>query len=133
MEPASVEVYLMVNDVERSVHFYEDALGVPVDDRGERSARIETAAGTVTLEEDFDAETLADFGLEPPGDARGDGVIVVLEVEDADEACDRARDAGADVMTGPRDVPWGRRLFLVRDPDGYVLEVYHRRPDSSDE
>lgn len=132
MEPAFAEVYLMVTDLERSVRFYEDALGGAVEDRGERSATIEAGPGTVTLEEDFDAETLSDFGLEPPGDARGVGVIVVLEVDDADATCDRARDAGADVVTGPRDVPWGRRLFLVRDPDGYVLEVYHPLPDGSD-
>lgn len=117
------QVYLMVRDVDRAVAFYRNGLGLDLERRGERSAEFDTGAATLMLERDFDESTLAGFGLEPPGESRGDGVIVVLFVDDVDATYERAVDADAEVLTEPRDVDWGRRLFLVRDPDGYVLEV----------
>ena len=117
------QVYLMVEDVERAVAFYRDALGLELARRGERSAEFETGACTLKVEREFDEATLAGFGLEPPAEPRGEGVIVVLEVTDVDSVHEQAAAAGVEVLAGPRDVDWGRRLFLVRDPDGYVLEV----------
>ena len=117
------QVYLMVADLERAVAFYRDALGLELAERGERSAEFDTGACRLKLERDFDEATLAGFGLEPPGEARGEGVIVVLFVDDVDAVHERAVAAEAEILAGPRDVDWGRRLFLVRDPDGDGLEV----------
>lgn len=125
MDPTVNEVYLMVSDLDRSVSFYDGVLGLPMAERGDRSARFETTSCTLKVEEDFDAETLSKFGLEPPGDRRGDGLIVVVEVEDADDCFERVSDQEVEVVGDPRSVPWGRRMFLVRDPDGYVLEIFH--------
>jgi len=117
------QVFLMVSDVERSRAFYEEGLGLETVETGDRSATFETGGCQIVVEEDFDAETLAGFGLEPPGDRRGDGAIVVLEVDDVEAKHGRVDEYGAEVLTPPRVVDWGRKLFLVRDPDGYVLEV----------
>jgi predicted enzyme related to lactoylglutathione lyase len=32
-------------------------------------------------------------------------------------------DAPGELLIEPREVPWGGRMFLARDPDGYVLEL----------
>lgn len=117
------QTFLMVSDVEESVAFYEETLGLDVLERGDRSAEFDTGECTLMVEEEFDADTLAGFGLEPPGDDRGDGVIVVLEVDDVDALHERAAEAGADVRLEPTDVDWGRRMCLVADPDGYILEI----------
>jgi catechol 2,3-dioxygenase-like lactoylglutathione lyase family enzyme len=117
------QVFLMVTDVDETVAFYRDALGLDVIERGERSATFDTGRCSLVVEREFDAETLSGFGLSPPGESRGDGVIVVLEVDDVDAVNDSAVAADADVAIPPRDVDWGRRMFLVRDPDGYVVEV----------
>lgn len=117
------QTFLMVSDVDESVEFYGETLGLDIRERGDRSAEFDTGECTLVVEEDFDADTLAGFGLEPPGEERGDGVIVVLEVDDVDAVYEAAEAAGADVRMGPRDVDWGRRMCLVADPDGYVLEI----------
>lgn len=117
------QTFLMVSELDRTVEFYEQALGVAVTRRGDRSAEFDTGECTLVVEEDFDAETLAGFGLEPPGDDRGDGLIVVLEVDDVEAVHERAASAGAEVLMEPREVDWGRKMFLVADPDGYVIEV----------
>jgi catechol 2,3-dioxygenase-like lactoylglutathione lyase family enzyme len=120
------QVFLMTSDLTRSRAFY-DALGFEVAAEGSRSVEFDTGAARLKLEADFDPDTLSVFGLSPPGDSRGDGVVVVVEVPDADELAERAEDAtaahGGEVLAGPRDVDWGRRLLLVSDPDGYTLEL----------
>jgi len=117
------QVYLMTADLEASTRFFETALGLERTETGDRSVAFETGSCALKLEADFDASTLAEFGLEPPGANRGDGAVVVLEVDDVRATHDRAVEAGADVLVPPREVPWGRELFLVRSPAGYVIEV----------
>lgn len=123
------ETFLMVSDIDESVAFYTDVIGLDIAKR-DGEARFDTGGATLVLEEDFEEDVLAGFGLEPPGENRGDGVIVVIEVEDPDEIAARAEDHGYEVLSEPRDVDWGRRMCLISDPDGYVLEV--SRPLESD-
>ena len=123
MAPTLHQTFLMVSDVEASTAFYEDALGLTVAERGDRSTAFDTGGAELMIEQDFDEAELAAFGLEPPGDDRGDGVIVVIEVDDVDAVYERASAADAAILLEPTDVDWGRRLCLVRDPDGYVVEV----------
>ena len=123
MAPKLHQTFLMVSDVERSTAFYAETLGLEVAERGERSTSFDTGGAELVIEQDFSEEELAAFGLTPPGPDRGEGVIVVIEVDDVGAVHERAVDAGAEVLVEPREVDWGRELFLVRDPDGYVVEV----------
>jgi lactoylglutathione lyase len=116
------ETFLMVSDIDESVEFYTDVIGLELAKR-DGEARFDTGGATLVIEEDFDEEVLGQFGLEPPGAERGGGVIVVIEVEDPDAIAERAEAHGAEVVSDPRDVAWGRRMCLISDPDGYVLEV----------
>lgn len=117
------QTYLMVTDLAESVAFYRDALGLDLRDETSGRAKFATGECTLVLEEDFDEAVLEEFGLEPPGADRGDGVILVVEVTDLAAVADELRDFGAEILTGPREVDWGRELLLVADPDGYVIEV----------
>ena len=118
------QIYLMVTDLEASARFYENGLGLPVAERGNRSVEFDTGACALKIEADFDEATLKEFGLEPPGNQRGDGAVVVLGVDDVEAVHERVDglDEGR-VLTPPTEVSWGRELFLVEDPDGYVVEV----------
>lgn len=117
------QTFLMVSDVEQSIEFYEETLGLDLIERGDRSATFDTGECTLVLEQDFDADTLTGFGLEPPGEERGDGIIVVLDVDDVDGIHEQAVTTDADVRMEPRNVDWGRRMCLIADPDGYILEI----------
>lgn len=123
------QVYLMVRDVDESRAFYRETLGFEVADRAERRVKLRTGECTLVLEQDFTPETLSSFGLSPPSDPRGEGVIVVLAVPDVDAVYDRVRADGLEVHCEPRDVDWGRRLFLLDDPDGYTLEISQPLPE----
>lgn len=115
--------YLMVTDLEASIAFYRDALGLEPRDVTSGRAKFATGECSLVLEEDFDDAVLEEFGLEAPGDDRGAGVILVVEVADLERVADDLRAWDAEILTGPREVEWGRELLLVTDPDGYLIEV----------
>lgn len=117
------QVYLMTPDIEASTAFCEDALGLEKTHDGDRSVAFETGQCELKFEKDFDDETLAAFGMEPPGENRGGGVVTVVEVEDVATAHERAQEAGATVLKEPMETSWDREMFLVQSPAGYVFEV----------
>lgn len=121
------QTYLMVNDLETTAEFYRDILDLQVYEKDETSIEFNTGSCRIKLECDFDEKTLAMFGLNPPGDNRGDGVIVVLNVDDVDGVHDRIVDSTtpAEILAKPQDVSWGRRVCLVEDPEGYIIELSH--------
>ena len=122
MPPTVYESFRLVTDLDRSVSFYE-AIGLTSEERSSRRAEFPTEGGTLVLEEEYDEETLAEYGLEKPGENRGTGTILVLRVDSVDESFERAKAAGATVLRPPREEEWGEKLCLVEDPDGYVVEL----------
>lgn len=127
-----IQMYLMTADLECSRRFYETGLGLSPRQEGETSVAYETGQCELKLQADFDKETLASFNLESPGADRGEGAIVVVEtderLEDVHHRIDDLDDRFGTALTEPREVPWGERMFLARDLNGYVYEVRQSGP-----
>ena len=51
----------------------------------------------------------------------GAGITLNFATPSADEIADRARSAGATILSGPIDRPWNARDVTIADPDGYRL------------
>jgi catechol 2,3-dioxygenase-like lactoylglutathione lyase family enzyme len=66
-----------------------------------------------------------DFYLDKrPGEVPpGDGIIIGFTVEDFDETVERARGVGAEFLCEVADYPDGSRRVLVRDENGYVVQL----------
>jgi predicted enzyme related to lactoylglutathione lyase len=100
-----------VRDLERSLAFYRDLLGIPLEgDEHWAEARL----GGVRF-----ALHLAHDGV---GELSSGTVHLDFEVEDVDAAAARLRAAGVDVRDTMRD-EWGAAAELV-DPDGYRIALY---------
>ena len=54
----------------------------------------------------------------------GRGVYFYLKSDDVDAECERLTKLKLNVITKPRDWPWGRREFIVKDPDGYKFCIW---------
>ena len=49
-------------------------------------------------------------------------------MDDVDAEAERLRLAGAEILTGPVDRPWGHRTLHLLDPDGLVVELAQEIP-----
>lgn len=122
--PRQYETTFIVTNLDRSIKFYKEVLGLTLVERNGTRATFETGECELVLEGEFDDQTLEAYGLKPPGDTPGRGVLVSLMYDDIDRVYERAAaNADAEILTEPRDARWGERLFLVSDPDGYVLDI----------
>jgi len=121
---------ITVNDVDESIGFYRDALGLTV--------RGDVANGGfrwVTL--GSDDQPTVEIVLSQPhagrSEADGDALQelltkgslgpIVFASDDVDGAFERLRESGAEVLQEPIDQPWGPRDCAFRDPSGNTVRI----------
>ena len=110
-------VILYVSDVDAAAAFYRDVIGLPFKFSDQGYAEFATNNLKFALFEKSRARAL--IGREPGGDSASE--ILVL-VDDVDAEAARLRTAGAEILSGPEDRPWGHRTLHVAGPDGHVVE-----------
>ncbi|RZS64035.1 putative glyoxalase superfamily protein PhnB [Agromyces ramosus] len=119
-----------VNDVDESLAFYRDALGLEVQN--------DVASGRyrwVTL--GSDAQPGLGIVLSEPhaGRSKADGdamqelltkgvlPMLVFATDDLDATFETVRASGAEVLQEPIDQPWGPRDCAFRDPSGNTVRI----------
>ncbi len=127
MTPQVTSVFLYVNDILRSIEFYNEVIGAQI-----AQVHHEFEGGPISLA----ILRLGSFSMmlhpqeghsEEFGDQRlGVGMHLQLRVEDIDKFYQHCIDQGAllSVSDEPIDQAWGWREFAIKDPDGYVWSVY---------
>jgi lactoylglutathione lyase len=118
-------VILFVADLERSVAFYRDVIGVPFRLQGDGYVEFATDGTRFGLYERNRLDELTGQDATDPGRPGGE---VVFLVEDVDAEAERLGAAGATILKGPVDRPWGHRTLHVEDPDGFVVELAEEIP-----
>ena len=113
-------VILFVGDLERSVAFYRDVIGLPFKLEGDGYVEFATQGTRLGLYDRNRLGELTGQGAELP---RAPGGEVVFLVEDVDAEAERLRAAGVTLLKGPVDRAWGHRTVHVEDPDGFVVEL----------
>jgi lactoylglutathione lyase len=104
-------VYLYVSDMQRSLRFYRDLLGIPLE--GDDDWMEASLGGTR-----FALHTTHE-GI---GELSAGTIHVSLEVADVDAAADRLRGEDVETRETMRD-EWGTALEVV-DPDGYRIYLF---------
>ena len=111
-----------VQDVERSLVFYRDQLGLEQD----LNLKDETGALFLASVEVSDTVILLTRAQQGERDSQGSGVRFTLlfdRGDDIDALLERLQTHGAVVCSPIGDRPWGHRDFTVLDPDGYHVTV----------
>jgi lactoylglutathione lyase len=129
-------VRILVSDFAKSWRFYRDVLGLtPQKGHGEPpyGEFVQKNRSIVSL---FDRKLMARaVGLAPGRYARAatGRSALIFEVKDVDAVAARLRRRRIPLLRGPTDRPdWRLRTIHLRDPDGYLIEVYSpMRPDST--
>ena len=120
-----LRIALTVDDYDRAVAFYRDALGLTEveswDRPNGRGTILDAGRATLELFDPLQAETLdaIEVGRRVSGPIR-----FAMHVDDADAAAAELVDAGATRENALVVTPWGDRNARVRAPDGMQLTLF---------
>jgi len=122
--------HITVNDVDESLAFYRDALGLEVRNDvasdGFRWVTLGSAAQPdleLVLSEPHAGRSQADGDALQELLTKGVLPMSVFRTDDLDAAFERVRASGAEVLQEPIDQPWGPRDCAFRDPSGTTVRV----------
>jgi hypothetical protein len=123
MDPRISIITLGVSDLQRSIRFYRDGLGLPMKENGDQIAFFTTMGTWLAL---YPWEALAE---DAQVDAEGSGfrgfalAHNVGSKAEVDQLLQEALKAGARVIKEAQDVDWGGYSGYFSDPDGFLWEV----------
>ncbi len=125
MKPRISMITLGVDDLARSIDFYQNGLGFPRQGDHENVAFFELNGSWLGL---YSREALAeDAGV--PSDGSGfNGFALAHNVASEEEVVavvEQAVASGAELVKKPQKVFWGGFSGYFRDPDGHLWEVAH--------
>ena len=123
MEPRVSLITLGVADLERSIRFYRDGLGLPRREGPEGIAFFETRGTWLSL---YPREALAqDATVSSEGSGfRGFSLAHNVESPEAvDRVLEQAVSAGAELLKPGQKASWGGYSGYFADPDGFLWEV----------
>ncbi len=122
--------HITVNDVDESLAFYRDALGLEVRNDvasdGFRWVTLGSAAQPdleIVLSEPHAGRSQADGDALQELLTKGVLPMSVFRTDDLDAAFERVRASGAEVLQEPIDQPWGPRDCAFRDPSGTTVRI----------
>ncbi|WP_248516995.1 VOC family protein [Salinarchaeum laminariae] len=133
MDPSISLVTLGVTDLEESIRFYRDGLGLPMQDREPDAdvAFFELEGTWLSL---YPRELLAEDAIVPDDGSGFAGVTIAHNVETkaaVDDVLEEAAEAGGELVKPAADTFWGGYSGYFADPDGHLWEVAY--PQLTDE
>jgi catechol 2,3-dioxygenase-like lactoylglutathione lyase family enzyme len=121
---------ITVNDVDESIGFYRDALGLTVsNDVSGGGFRWVTLASPsqpglgIVLSVPHAGRSEADGDTMQALLTKGVLPMLVFSTDDVDDAFETARATGAEVLQEPIDQQWGPRDCAFRDPSGNTVRI----------
>jgi catechol 2,3-dioxygenase-like lactoylglutathione lyase family enzyme len=122
--------HVTVNNVDESLGFYRDALGLEVqNDVGSGGFRWVTLGSPdqpglgIVLSEPHAGRSEADGDALQELLTKGVLPMIMFRVDDLDGLFEKVRASGAEVLQEPMDQPWGPRDSAFRDPSGNMVRI----------
>ena len=127
-EARSLSTSLTVKDLQASLAWYRDVVGFTVSQQHEREGvvrAVSLSAGAVQL------LLNQDDGAKGMERVKGEGFSLMFTTsQDVDAIAKGITERGGTLDSEPADMPWGARVFRLRDPDGFRLVITSERSNS---
>jgi lactoylglutathione lyase len=119
-------VRVLVRDYEAAFRFWRDTVGLAVISGEEEGPYAEFETGPATLAIFSSTAMSNSTGVTSGRGGRGaDDLMIVIAVDDVDQAARDLEARGVRFASQPTDQPdWGIRVAHFRDPDGNLAELY---------
>jgi len=123
---STFSISLTVKDLVTSLAWYRDVLGFSIDRKIERDGILRAVAlkagnARISINQDDGAKGWTRI--------KGEGFSLSFTTEqNIDKIANRIKELGGVLDVEPADMPWGVRLFRLKDPDGYKLSISSPRP-----
>jgi len=126
LDASALAVSLTVKDLQKSLVWYRDVVGFAVVRNIERDGKlrgVSLQAGEARI------AINQDDGAKGWTRVKGEGFSFnVTTRQSIDAVAKGIKDRGGALETEPADMPWGVRMFRLRDPDGYKFGISSPRP-----
>ncbi len=122
-----VEIVLVCKDLEKAVKFYKEELGFRVvSEASEKDfVTLEFAENSIMLEKDkLFKDAVPELKEEFEKNKPGVGVTIFIHVDDADRRYRDIKAKNVEIFGEIATKPWGAREFVIKDPEGYLLNVH---------
>ena len=116
---------MRVNDLEKSIRFYEEILGLKVG-RRHTSPRGAQLAFNRTPNSDEEIE-LCQLPDSPPVQVQPDLMLLAFEVEDLEAFAKEAAKKGYPLSDGPTVTSSGSKIAFIDGPEGYEVELIEKK------
>jgi uncharacterized glyoxalase superfamily protein PhnB len=118
---SSFSVSLTVKDLQKSLAWYRDVVGFTIDRKIEREGKLR---GVALKAGDVQLSINQDDGAKGWERIKGEGFSLRISTDQIiDEIANRIKSLGGTLDSEPADMPWGARIFRLRDPDGFKLTI----------
>jgi uncharacterized glyoxalase superfamily protein PhnB len=115
--PKALAASLTVRDLSRSLKWYTEVLGFTKARDFERDGVV---TGAALAAGDVELSINQDDGKKGKDRALGQGFSMRFTTDESiDDVAARVKKAGGKLEAEPADMPWGARIFVIVDPDGY--------------
>jgi uncharacterized glyoxalase superfamily protein PhnB len=112
---------MTATDLQKSLAWYRDVVGFTVQQEHERDGKVvavSLVAGGVRI------VLGQDDGAKGWDRVKGDGCsLMITTAQDVDELAGAIKARGGTLDAEPADMPWGPRIFRLRDPDGFRIAI----------
>ncbi|KGP90628.1 lactoylglutathione lyase [Pontibacillus chungwhensis BH030062] len=116
-----------VKDIEASLEFYENLVGLELYGRNERAARFnyDCFSLLLTSEQILNKKEKERTYFDQNGMAqgKGNGAEMIIVVDRLEVVYERFLHVDYPVVVGIQTYPWGMRGFKVADPDGNLIRI----------
>lgn len=118
-------VAVTTTDMSRTIKFYS-ALGFEFSDAQESEDHVEATRsdGGARLMIDTASFMKKMMNIEPRPANHSSFAILMDTPQDVSDVVARAAEAGGEIVKEPWDASWGQRYAIVRDPDGYMIDLF---------
>lgn len=113
---------LFVEDLQRSIRFYEEILGLIFSKKNESGAMVKLEGFTLLLTPDYildENHYLKKGSLTP----KGKGIEIIIVFDNIEQVYQHVLEEGYPVESNLKTQSWGMKDFRIVDPDGYYLRL----------